>query len=256
MPVMNQTLLKVEARCADISPPVPASPPGLGKFSMPLKKDVSAVDWVHGALHRAIVSLRLPPGERLARKVLAKWLGVSATPVRDALLRLEAQGLVETRAQAETRVSLLSVAELHGLQFEREAMETEVVQRLARRALPVHAAQATLWAMDAALDQSAPGVPRNVNALDFAFHASLFEAAGLGQCLYRFRDRAANCERCRSIAPAGASDVKLTCDFHNQILNRIDAGDVSGATAAMRAHLADDKAAIGHALRLRPEWFR
>jgi DNA-binding GntR family transcriptional regulator len=53
-------------------------------------------DWVYEELKKAIVELRLPPGEPLREASLAERLGVSKTPIREALTRLEREGLVET----------------------------------------------------------------------------------------------------------------------------------------------------------------
>ncbi|MEM8802087.1 MAG: GntR family transcriptional regulator [Pseudomonadota bacterium] len=243
---MNQTLLTREAEL----PPSPANESAV-RWQVPLKRNASAVDWAHGALFKAIVSLRLPPGEKLSRKHLAKWLGVSLTPLRDALLRLELQRLVETRAQSETRVALIDAADLHALQFERVAMETEIVRRLARRkGVWLQHAQAALTAQKAALaaDQHAP-------KLDLAFHESLFAAAGLQRAFERFKLRYAQFERCLNVAPPSPEALAQACDFHQQLLDRIEAGDAKGAVFAMRAHLSDDTAAIGRAFKLHPQYF-
>jgi len=53
-------------------------------------------DWVYEELKSAIVDLRLAPGDPLREATLADQLGVSKTPIREALTRLEQEGLVET----------------------------------------------------------------------------------------------------------------------------------------------------------------
>lgn len=80
---------------------------------------------VYQMLQQAIISGQLPPGERLRDQDLAEQLGVSRTPVREALQRLEDEGLVETAPRASTRVTALDaraareafpvVAALHAL---------------------------------------------------------------------------------------------------------------------------------------------
>ena len=64
-------------------------------------------DRAYGALRDAIVDGTLAPGERLRDQELCEWLGLSRTPVRDALSRLEQDGLVETEPQRFTRVAPL-----------------------------------------------------------------------------------------------------------------------------------------------------
>src|SRR4051794_25878274 len=96
--------------------PVPASEP----FERDLLRDRAYV-----VIRDAIVDGTLAPGERLRDQELTQWLGLSRTPVREALARLEADGLVETAPQRFTRVALLDrreaadafpvVAALHAL---------------------------------------------------------------------------------------------------------------------------------------------
>ena len=63
-------------------------------------------DEVYGAIGEAILEGRLAPGQHLRDHELAKWLGVSRTPVREALQRLERTGLVEVAPNRYTRVSI------------------------------------------------------------------------------------------------------------------------------------------------------
>src|SRR3954470_11735959 len=64
-------------------------------------------DRAYGALQDAIVDGTLAPGERLRDQELCEWLGLSRTPVRDALSRLEQDGLVGTEPQRVPRVAPL-----------------------------------------------------------------------------------------------------------------------------------------------------
>jgi DNA-binding GntR family transcriptional regulator len=72
---------------------------------------VSLRNHVYGLLRRAIISGELPPGLRVRDQDLAQRLGVSRTPVREALQRLEDEGLVETRPGSLTRVVPLDTPE-------------------------------------------------------------------------------------------------------------------------------------------------
>src|SRR5687767_5555023 len=84
---------------------------------MPLPNDRSAVsrvflrDSAYERLEAAIVDGTLRPGERLRDDDLSEWLGVSRTPIREALARLADAGLVETAANRYTRVAPVSIAE-------------------------------------------------------------------------------------------------------------------------------------------------
>src|SRR3954453_2279459 len=99
--------------------PVPANDP----FERDLLRDRA-----YAAIRDAIVDGTLTPGERLRDQELCTWLGLSRTPVREALVRLEQDGLVETAPQRFTRVAPLDrraardafpvVASLHALAAE------------------------------------------------------------------------------------------------------------------------------------------
>lgn len=62
-------------------------------------------DDAHDAIREAIMDGTLAPGETLDDKALQQWLGLSRTPIRDALLRLEMEGLIEIKAQSKTSVA-------------------------------------------------------------------------------------------------------------------------------------------------------
>lgn len=134
---------------------------------------------VYAALRDALVSGELAPGARLRDQALAAQLGVSRTPVREALQRLEDEGLVVTAPRAATRVAPLDaraareafpvVAALH-------ALATRVgVPRLTPTDLAaMRSANADLAAHIAALDAERI---RHAIAADDRFHGVLLDAA-------------------------------------------------------------------------------
>src|SRR4051812_9531313 len=100
--------------------PVPAT-------NAPLERDLLK-DQAYAAIRDAIVDGTFAPGERIRDQELCEWLGLSRTPVREALNRLEQDGLIETVPQRFTRVTPLDrraardafpvVAALHALAAE------------------------------------------------------------------------------------------------------------------------------------------
>jgi DNA-binding GntR family transcriptional regulator len=70
-----------------------------------LDRDRQAAPQVFERLRELIISLELPPGSPLSRTVLAEQFGVSSTPIRDALMRLDEEGLVAVYPQHATVVS-------------------------------------------------------------------------------------------------------------------------------------------------------
>src|SRR5436190_19068269 len=96
-----------------------------------LGRDRQAAPQVFERLRGMIISLELPPGSPLSRAALAEQFGVSSTPIRDALMRLEEEGLVEVFPQYATVVSRIDVHRAQQAHFLRQALELEIVRLLA-----------------------------------------------------------------------------------------------------------------------------
>src|SRR6478672_10737029 len=92
-----------------------------------------AAPQVFERLRNAIIALELPPGAPLSRAELAAQFGVSSTPIRDALMRLEEEGLVDVFPQYATVVSRVDVRLAQQAHFLRQAVELEIVRGLAIR---------------------------------------------------------------------------------------------------------------------------
>lgn len=134
---------------------------------------------VYGALRDAIVTGELAPGQRLRDQLLAAQLGVSRTPVREALQRLEDEGLVQTSPRALTRVAPLDA------QAAREAFPVvAALHALAARHGAARLTASDLAEMRAANDALASEIARVERATilqaiqaDDRFHAVLLRAA-------------------------------------------------------------------------------
>src|SRR6187401_3547332 len=96
-----------------------------------LDRGRQAAPQVFERLRDMIASLLLPPGSALSRAALAAQFGVSSTPIRDALMRLEEEGLVEVFPQYATVVSRIDVGLAQQAHFLRQALELEIVKALA-----------------------------------------------------------------------------------------------------------------------------
>ena len=75
----------------------------------------------------------LPPGSPIREKDLSEQMEVSRTPIREALLQLEKEGLVEIYPQSGTRISKISMEEVRESHFIRQAMENAKVRFAAQR---------------------------------------------------------------------------------------------------------------------------
>lgn len=148
--------------------------------TLPTIDSQSLRERVYRALRDALVAGELSPGERLRDQDLAARLGVSRTPVREALQRLEDEGLVETAPRALTRVAPLDalaareafpvVAALHAL-----ATRHGVSRLTSADIAAMRGANDELAGAIAALD---PATVRRAIAADDRFHSVLLLAAG------------------------------------------------------------------------------
>jgi DNA-binding GntR family transcriptional regulator len=186
------------------------------------------------AIRDAIVDGTLAPGERLNDGALAEWLGVSRTPLREALARLEQAGLVVTKPGRFTMVSPLDVRAARGAQSVTAAMHELAV----REALP-NLAAAELDAMRAANARFAEALRRGdadaAIGADDAFHGVPVAAganAAIRAVLDQFTPMLRRVERLRFSSLGGRDSVAQ----HALIIERCAAGDVEGAVAATRAN--------------------
>jgi DNA-binding GntR family transcriptional regulator len=181
-------------------------------------------------LRDAIVEGRLSPGEQIRDQQLSLQLGLSRTPVREALARLEADGLVETAPQSYTRVTGLD-------------------RRAARDAFPVVAAMHALAAQLAPLSDVLVAAMRRENdrfaealragdvdeaiAADDAFHDVFVTASGnaeIARVLERLMPRVRRLERLRFGSLAGRGSVKQ----HAAIIEAAAAKDVQTTSERVR----------------------
>jgi len=132
-------------------------------------------DRAFAALHDAIVAGHLAPGERLPIEELGVALGMSAMPIREALRRLDAAGLVENIPHRGARVTELSIADLAEVYEARLALEPLAVSRAADRFTDEQAATAT--ALLATLNRLADDNSAETWAAHTAFHFALYDAA-------------------------------------------------------------------------------
>jgi len=134
-------------------------------------------DTAYNVLRQRIVSLRLPPGMRLDEEELIADLGVGRTPLREAIARLQHEGLVMVMPRRATIVAPLDLEDLHQLIEARLVLEPDVAARAARRSNPDLAA-ALAEAVDAADRAARSGDVDAYVDSDLRFHDAVADACG------------------------------------------------------------------------------
>ncbi|HET9733083.1 MAG TPA: GntR family transcriptional regulator [Acidimicrobiales bacterium] len=189
-------------------------------------------DAAYRELRRRIVDATLTPGSRLDQEMLAGALGVSTTPLREALRRLEAERLVERAAHRQVVIAPLSARELHELYQVRLQLDSLSVELAAASGGPalVGAAEQHLTAPD-------PAHPHHGLDLNRAFHRTLYSASGnavLTEILDALWDRT---DRYRILLTADPSDAEVAAAEHRELLDLVGAGRSAEAGGLMRRHL-------------------
>ncbi len=126
-------------------------------------------------LHTAIITGQLRPGARLPIEELAALLEMSPMPIREAVRRLDAAGLVENIPHRGARVTELSITDLAEVYEARLALEVLAIRRAAERLTPAQAGDARRSL--AVLDRYGDEVSAEASEAHTRFHFALYEAA-------------------------------------------------------------------------------
>jgi DNA-binding GntR family transcriptional regulator len=214
----------------------------------------SARDQVYLALREAIVSAELEPGRRLSENELAERLGVSRTPVREALVRLRDERLVAIVPQLGTFVTLISTEGVADAAFVREALECAAIRLATGRAEEDDLAelQANLAAQDRA---QASGDADTFDALDDALHRRLCELSGHEIAWSLSRRANGHLDRVRRLSLPEPGYLGEMVSEHRQVVAAVADRDPDEAEAAMRHHLRMVLSSLGHIREVHPEFF-
>jgi len=196
-----------------------------------------AAPQVFERLRNAIIALELPPGAPLSRAELAAQFGISSTPVRDALMRLEEEGLVDVFPQHATVVSRIDIGRAQQAHFLRQALELEIVRLLAEQhdeALVIRLDHAI------ALQQqfAKAGDFEAFMAADNDFHAQLYTAAGKEDLWALVRSRSGHIDRLRRLHLPSPGKAQNIVRHHKLITRAIEAGDADAVQRHLRTHLS------------------
>ncbi|MEU9705792.1 GntR family transcriptional regulator [Streptomyces sp. NPDC047981] len=197
----------------------------------------SKADLVHESLRTAIARGDLAPGARINMDELARNYGVSKIPVREAVKRLESEGLVVSRVHSGVTVAEVDLHEMRGVSLAREAIEGLVCRLASKNVDPglLIELERIQVAMRAALADRAIGALPELNT---RFHHALAAASGYrilaeltGQLVLTIR-------RYRITAPMDEANWRAVVEEHDAIVGALRSGDEAAAVRAARAHAA------------------
>lgn len=202
-----------------------------GLYAAPLTK----TEMAYRQIRREIIEGSLSPNTVIDQEALAIRLGLSTTPVREALRLLESENLVINRRHRNTVVTPLNY----------DLLEETYAVRLSLDPLAVAIAAAKATVVDREFirtfgNQAAPD-PTPIETLhaNRRLHRAIYAASGnsvLTQVLDALWDR---CDRYRMVTLQNDTQVKIAHDEHHAIVNAVLAGRAETAAALMRDHVAE-----------------
>lgn len=206
-----------------------------------VRKTVTVTQRTYRTLERAIAQRRLAPGQPLVIADLAQELGVSRTPVREALLMLQKAGLVEV-GNGRMTVAGLSSVDLDEVFEVREAIELFCVRKAAESVDRVRVQE--LRALITPHLEANPMDAAEAAAADLRFHRALVAAADNQRLLGAWDHAGTHLERFWHDGRANRSRVRSDIAECAAVIDAIEEGDGDAAAAALRHHLHQTKAAL------------
>lgn len=191
---------------------------------------------VYGIVRRAIVNLHLAPGSIVNEKLICDQLGISRTPLREAILQLHAENLVHVVPNSGTYVSRIDLQSVFDGQLVRDALEMKVVRMAAGRMTPQFERSIDLnmhqqKRMAADLDYD------GFYELDEAFHRMICEF-GASPHIWRIINGAkAQLDRVRRLSFPLPSHLEVVLSEHTAVVDGLKLRDPDAAAAAMQVHL-------------------
>ena len=209
---------------------------------------------IYSDLRAELVSLGRRPGEAISEGEIALAYGVSRTPVREAILKLSDEGLVDIFPQSGINVSRIPIRALPEAIVIRRALEETTTRIAAERATPsqilaLHSILERQREADAAHDQA------GFHQADELFHATIAEIAGYPGIWKLILQVKVNVDRFRLLTLPQAGRIATVIAEHERILSAIEAHDAGGAVVAMAKHIERLLGDIADIKHVNPEFF-
>ena len=182
-----------------------------------------------------IINLELKPGALISENELAKTLGISRTPVREAIQELQKSQLIEVYPQRGSFVAGISFKAVEEAAFLRRTLETAIVEELCDK---INYEQVERLEENVSLQEYYlnNGMSARIMELDNEFHHDLFIMCGKENIYNMMQSMMGHFDRIRVLSLYSIKDIKIVSD-HRAILESIKTGSKESARASMEKHL-------------------
>ncbi|HZC94900.1 MAG TPA: GntR family transcriptional regulator [Bradyrhizobium sp.] len=217
-------------------------------------RTATAASRIYSDLRIELVSLQRRPGEAISEAEIALSYGVSRTPVREAILKLSDEGLLEIFPQSGIFVSRIPIAALPEAIIIRKALEETTARLAAERAtssqiLNLHSVLERQREADTTKDRDA------FHRADELFHATIAEVAGFPGIWKFIQQVKLHVDRFRWLTLPQMGRMAQVIAEHEAILAAVEAHDPAAASDAMGAHLERLLGDISAIQNINPEFF-
>lgn len=191
---------------------------------------------VYEELKRNIMSMRLEPGQTMSTQEIATKLNVSRTPVREAFLRLQSEGLVEMIPQRETMVSKISLKRVEQEKFIRECLEMGVIRKfMDKSGCEVEENMAELIQLQKKCGEEKDFV--GFLEADDQFHKVLFDVTGQEMAWETIASRNGHYNRLRILYVQRDTAMQESIEQHHKIATLLESGSREEAARALSSHV-------------------
>ena len=217
----------------------------------------SAREAAYETIRSRIITMELKPGDELNDHELAQELGISRTPMREALILLNNAHMVAIKPQSGTHVAPIDLHLMELEQFSRYTLEKEILTRMCGRlTLEQEAGYRQLIEAYRVLEASPEEPDREMRLLelDNAFHRRAFELCGMEHHFDHMLASLQHVERIRKFSLL-TEENKSVCSSHTAILEALLHGSADDVSEALESHLSRYKQSVAQARSVHPEYF-
>ena len=205
-----------------------------------------------------IMTFALKPGEPVSAAKLAERYNVSRTPAREALVRLQDEGMVDIFPQSKSMISRINIARARQEWFVRKTLEMAMIDVFFAHVTPADIKEMRMYAEKC---ERIGEQPRNHETSyeylenDNKLHAVTYRAAGEALAAEVIESTMAHYSRIRLLVDLDNQNKDRTVAEHDELIRLVEAGDKEGYRTALEKHLRRVIGDIEEMVRLAPELF-
>ena len=218
---------------------------------------LSAREQAYQTIRSRIITMELKPGDPLNDRELAEQMGISRTPMREALIMLNIAHMVTIKPQSGTYVAPIDLELMEMEQFARFTLEKELLNHIRGRLTGEQERAYRLLIEQYRVLESHPEAEiRETRMLDLdnAFHRRAFELCGMEHHFDHMLASLQHVERIRKFS-LQTNENKAVCAAHTRILDAMVQNDTQELSRALESHLSRYKQTVEEVQRLHPDYF-